>query len=148
MSNGDTKTNATRPKLTCHYCKKPGQNRTQYRPLKRQNEQAEDTQNCPGIEHVAPPTVSQTTTPTIKITTTSTKTVTEPKETQKLIIHPMRHVGRQTTNHPTGKCYFGTNAANGPIPRNRRPKEENQVPQRYNHNISNEIAETETGNIN
>ena len=97
VSNGDTNANASRPKSTCHYCKKPGQNRTQYRPLNRQNEQADDTQFIPGIEHVAPPTVSQTTTPTIKITTTSTKTVTELKETQKLFIHPMRHVGRQTT---------------------------------------------------
>ena len=31
------------------------------------------------------------------LTTTATKTVTEPKESQKLFIHPVRHVGKQTT---------------------------------------------------
>ena len=31
------------------------------------------------------------------IITTTTKTVTEPKESQQLFIHPVRHVERQTT---------------------------------------------------
>ena len=31
------------------------------------------------------------------------------------------------TNHSTEKCYFGTNAANRPPPRNRRPEGQNQV---------------------
>ena len=30
------------------------------------------------------------------VTTTTTKTVTEPKESQKLLTHPVRHVARQT----------------------------------------------------
>ena len=46
---------------------------------------------------MAPITLSQTTIRTIIITTTTTKTVTELKESQKLFIHPVRHVGRQTT---------------------------------------------------
>ena len=37
-----------------------------------------------------------TATSTILTTTTTTETVTEPKESQKLFIHPVRHVARQT----------------------------------------------------
>ena len=48
------------------------------------------------IETVTPITISQTTTPTI-ITTSTTKTVTELKGSQKLFIHPLRHVERRTT---------------------------------------------------
>ena len=48
-----------------------------------------------GTKTVAPTTLSRTTTQTR--TTTTKKTVTELKESQKLVIHPVRHVGRQTT---------------------------------------------------
>ena len=44
---------------------------------------------------VTPIPLTQTVTSTIIETTT--KTVTEPKESQKLFIHPVRHVERQTT---------------------------------------------------
>ena len=46
---------------------------------------------------VAPITLSQTTIQTSIITTTTTKTVTELEGSQKLFIHPVRHVERQTT---------------------------------------------------
>ena len=46
---------------------------------------------------MAPITLSQTTIQTRKRTTTNTKTVTELKESHKLFIHPVRHVGRRTT---------------------------------------------------
>ena len=44
---------------------------------------------------VTPKPLTQTATSTI-ITTTTTETVTEPKESQKLFIHPVRHVEKQT----------------------------------------------------
>ena len=34
---------------------------------------------------------------TVMLTTATTETVTEPKESQKLSTHPVRHVGKQTT---------------------------------------------------
>ena len=43
---------------------------------------------------MTPKTLTQTVISTIL--TTTTKTVTEPKEGQKLFIQPVRHVGRQT----------------------------------------------------
>ena len=47
---------------------------------------------------VAPITLTQTAMPTIKIiTTTTTKTVKKPRESQKLFIHPVRHVEKLTT---------------------------------------------------
>ena len=46
---------------------------------------------------MAPTTLNQTTTRTIITTTTTTKTVTQVKESQKLFIRPVRHLGRQTT---------------------------------------------------
>ena len=47
---------------------------------------------------VPPIPLTRTATSTIltTTTTTTTKTVTEPKESQKLFIHPVRHVARQT----------------------------------------------------
>ena len=40
--------------------------------------------------------LTPTATSTILTTTTTTRTVTEPKETQELFTHPVRHVVRQT----------------------------------------------------
>ena len=45
---------------------------------------------------MTPIPLTRAATPTIIIITT-TKTVTEPKESQKVFIHSVRHVGRQTT---------------------------------------------------
>ena len=47
-------------------------------------------------ETVTSMTLSQTATPTIKTTTTK-RTVTELKGSQKLFIHPVKHVAKQTT---------------------------------------------------
>ena len=78
--------------------------------------------------------------------TTTTKTVTEPKESQKLFIHPVRHVERHTI--PQKKCYHGANAANRPPPRQGRPKRQNQVPERANQNDSNETTQAAARNLN
>ena len=93
VSQKAANTNANRPKLTCHHCKKPELYGNQCRWLKRQQKETGNTQNFPGNKKVAPVTLSQVTIPTT-ITTTTTKTVTELKESRKLFIHPVRHVGR------------------------------------------------------
>ena len=96
VSQHATHINADRPKPTCHYCKKPGHYRNQCRLLKKQREQMKRLKIILEIETVTPITLSQTTKPT-KITTSTTKIVTELKGSQKLFIHPLRHVARRTT---------------------------------------------------
>ena len=80
------------------------------------------------------------------IITTTTKTVTEPKESQKLSIHPVRHVERHTTQQK--KCYHGANAAKRPPSRQRRPERQNQVPEGTNQNDSNETTQAAARNLN
>ena len=96
MSQHATNSNADRPKPTCHHCKKPAHCRNQCRLLKKQREQLENIQKIIlVIETVTPITLSQTTTTTI-LTTSTTKPVTELKGSQKLFIHPLRHVASRT----------------------------------------------------
>ena len=48
VSQRPINTNADRPKLTCHHCRKPGNYRNQCRLLRKRQERTEDTQNNPG----------------------------------------------------------------------------------------------------
>ena len=95
MNQQSTNTNAYRPKLTCHHCKKPGQYRNQCRLLKKQREQSEKIKIIPETKTVPPIPLTRTVMSTTT-TTMTTKTVIKPKESQKLFIHPLRHVARQT----------------------------------------------------
>ena len=90
-----TNTKADRPKPTCHHCKKPGHYRNQCRLLKKQREQTENNQNNPETKTLTLIPLIRIETSTIIITTT--KTVTEPKESQKLFTHPVRQVEKQFT---------------------------------------------------
>ena len=76
------------------------------------------------------------------ILTTTTETVTEPKESQKLIAHPMRHVARQTIPQ--------RNAVMEPMQpfRQRRPERQSQVQERANQNDSNETRQAAAQNLN
>ena len=95
VSHNTANANADRPKPTCHHCKRPGQYRNQCRLLKEQREQAEKKiKKVLETKTVTP--VPLTKTATSKILLTTKKTVTELKESQKLLIHPVRHVARQT----------------------------------------------------
>ena len=80
LSHNTANTNADRPKPTCQHCKKLRHYRNQYRLLKRQIEQSENTQKNPGKKTVAPITLSQTTKQTRSETTTTAKTVEELKK--------------------------------------------------------------------
>ena len=94
MSHNTVNANADRDKPTCHYCKKAEHYKNQCRSLKKQREKTENKQNNPEKKAVMP--IPLTPTATSTILTTTTGTVTEPKESQKLFTHPVRHVVRQT----------------------------------------------------
>ena len=94
VSHNTVNANADRAKPTCHYCKKPGHYKNQSRLLIQQREQTENNKDNPGNKAVMPIPLTRTATSTILTTTTGT--VTEPKESQKLFTHPVRHVVRQT----------------------------------------------------
>ena len=65
--------------------------------LKKQQEQTEKTQNNPGNKIVALISLAQIATSTTLTKTTTTKKLTELKKSQKLFVHPVRDVGKQTT---------------------------------------------------
>ena len=94
LSHNTANANADRPKSTCHHCRKPGPSRNQCRLLEKQPQQTENNQNNPGNKTVSPIPLTRIATSTI--ITTTTKTVTEPKGSQKLFIHPVGRVARQT----------------------------------------------------
>ena len=52
VSHNTVNANADRTKPTCHYCKKPGHYKNQYRLLKKQREQIENIQNNPGNKNI------------------------------------------------------------------------------------------------
>ena len=84
----------------------------------------------------------------ISTTIRTSKTAIEPKESQKLFTHPVRHAEKQTTNHSTEKCYFRANAANRPPPRHRRQERQNQISERANQNDNNEAPQAAAQNLN
>ena len=139
VSQQPTNTNADRPKPTCHHCKKPGHYRNQCRLLKKQREQTENNQNNPRNKNRD----TNTSNPNSNVNkNNNNKAETKPKT----VYPPCETCGK--TNHSTEKCCFGTNAANRPTPRHRRPKRQNQVPERANQNDSNEAPEAAAQNLN
>ena len=59
---------------------------------------------------------------------------------------PSETCGR--TNHSTEKCYLGANAANRPLPRNKRPEGQNQVQQRNAQSTSDGNVRAAAQNLN
>ena len=95
MSHNTANANGDRPKPMCHLCKKPGHYRNQCRLLKRQKEQSENNQNDPGSKNSgANNSIPNKNT---NKNNNNSETVTDLKESQKLFIHPVRNLGRQTT---------------------------------------------------
>ena len=88
---------------------------------------------------MAPITLSQTTIETKITTKITTKTVTELKDSQKLFIHHVRHVGRQTTPQRNATLEPGQ-------PRDNLPGTEDRVPERTNQNDPNEISQVAAQN--
>ena len=98
VSHNTANTIADRAKPTCHLCQK-NQDITKISAVcqKRKKSSLKILKMILESKTVAPTPLSQTTIQTKIITKTTTKTVIELKESQKLFIHPVRYVGRQTT---------------------------------------------------
>ena len=143
VSQQPTNTNADRPKLTCHHCKKPGHYRNQCRLLKKQRETTENNQNNPGNKN----SDANTSNPKSNANNNNNNRNNNRAERKpKTVYPPCETCGK--TNHSTEKCYFGANAANRPPPRHRRPERQNQVPERAKQNDSNEASQTAAQNLN
>ena len=108
-----TNTNADRPKPRCQRCKKTWTSyilKINVACWKNSQNKLEIPKMILETKTMAPQTLTQIAASLKITTTTTTRTVTEPKESQKLFIHPVK------TYHSTEKCYFGANAANRPPP--------------------------------
>ena len=140
VSHNTANTNADRPKPTCHHCKKPGHYRNQCRLLKKQREHTEIIQNNFGNKN----SDANTSNPSSNANNNNNnnKNSNRAKRKPKSVYPPRETCGK--TNHCTEKCYNGTNAANRPPPRQRRPERQNQLQETASQNDSNEIAQAPT----
>ena len=112
---------ADRPKLTCHYCKKPGLFRNQCRLLKKQREETENTQNIPGNRN----SDADNSIPDNKTNNNNHinyKNCNRAEGKLKTVYPPCETCGK--TNHSAERCYVGANAANRPLPWKRKPEEQ------------------------
>ena len=131
----------------CHRCKKPAHYRNQCRLLERQKEQSEDTQDNPGNKNNgAKNSIPNNNTNKKKKNNNNYKNNNRAERKPKTAYPPCETC--EKTNHYTEKCYYGTNAANRPPPRRRRPGRQNQVQARANQNDSNETAQAAAQKLN
>ena len=93
---------------------------------------------------VTPKTVIHTAVSIIIITTT--RTVTEPRESRKLFMHPLRRAEKQTT--PQRNVILEPMQTIARLPRHVRPERQNQVPERANLNDSKEVPQAAAQNLN
>ena len=117
VSQQPTKTNADRPKPTCHHCKKPGHYRNQCSLLKKQREQTENNQNNPGNKNSA----ANTSNPNSNVNNTNnSKNSNKAERKPETVYPPCETCGK--TNHSADRCYVGANAANRPLPWKSKPE--------------------------
>ena len=144
VSQRPTNKNADRPELTCHHCKNPGHYRNQCRLLKKQREQTENNQNFPGNKN----SDANTSNPNSNVNNNNNnnRNSNRAERKPKNVYPPCGTSGK--TNHSTEKGYFGTNAANRPPPRHRRPERPNEASERANQTDTNEAPQAAAQNIN
>ena len=145
VSHNTANTNADDPKPTCHHCKYPGHFKKQWRLLKRQKEESEDTQNIPGSKNSGAKNSTRNNN-TNKNNENNYKKSNRAERKLKVVYEPCETCGK--TNHSTEKCYFGANAANRPLPRHRRPEGQKQVQGRANQSDSKAIVQPAAQNLN
>ena len=119
--------NSESPKPTCHHCKKPGHYQNQCRQLKRGKDQTRKNTNSTNNNNCSAQTNSN---PNNEVSNNTKANYTNNQRDRRSrpVFPPCETCGR--TNHSTEKCYLGANAANRPLPRNRRLEGQNQVQQR------------------
>ena len=117
----DTQQNTGKPKPTCHHCKKPGHYRNQCGQLKREKDQGQN--NTDSAANNKNNNGSATTNPKpnnkAPVANKANNTNNQRDRRPRPVFPPCETCGR--TNHSTERFYLGTNAANRPPPRNRRP---------------------------
>ena len=120
-----TKPNHETPKPTCHHCKKPGH---QCRQLKKERDQNDTNKNNAGNNNNRNNNSGQTNSNTHNnktVTNGNANSANNRNDTKPRIVYPPCETCGKT-NHSTGKCYFGANAANRPPPWNTKPMEQSQ----------------------
>ena len=122
--------NANKPRPTCHHCKKPSHYQNQCRQLKREKDQTRSNMNSAKNNNGSAQTNSNPNNNNNNKVVNNTKgsniNIQRDRRTRP-VFPPCETCGR--TNHSTEKCYLGANAANRPLPRNRRPEGQNQSQQ-------------------
>ena len=91
--------NLTDPNQRATTVKKPGHYKNQCCLMERQKEPSEDSQNIPGNENNGANTSIPNNNTNKNNNNNNHKKVIPLKQTQKLFIHPVRHVGRQRKFH-------------------------------------------------
>ena len=144
VSHNTVNANADRTEPTCHYCKKPGHYKNQCRLLKKQRQQTENDQNNPGNKN----SNANTSNPNSNVNNpnNNNRNSNRAEGKPKTVYPPCETYGK--TNHSTGNCYHGANAASRRPPRQRRRERQNQAPKRANQNDSNETTQAAAQNLN
>ena len=122
----------------CHHFK-PRHYRNQCRLLKRQKKQSENTQINPGITNSSIKSSIPNNNTKKNNNHNNYKNSNRALKKPKTVYPTCETCGK--TNHSTGKCYFGTNAANKRPPWHIRPERQNQIQERANQNDSNETTQ-------
>ena len=119
--------NSNKPRPTCHYCKKPGHYQNQRRQLKPEKDQTRTNTNSANNNNGSAQTTSNPNRNKVANNTKGDNINNQRDRKSRPVFPPCETCGR--TSHCTEKCFLGTNAANRPPPRNRRPERQNQARQ-------------------
>ena len=129
-----TQQNQRKPQPTCHHCRKPRHYRNQCRQLKREKVQARNNTFSAGKNNNNGGQTNSNSNNRTPNNTNANITNNRNDREPRPVCSPCDNCGK--TNHSADKCYFGANAANRPLPRNRQPEGQNQVQQRNAQNNS------------
>ena len=126
---------SSKPRPTCHHCKKPGHYQNQCRQLKRDKDQTRNNTNSANNNNNGSAQTNSNPNNNKVANNTKGSNINNQRDRRSRPVFPPRETcGR--TNHSTEKCYLGANAANRPPPRKRRPEGQNQSQQNDAQNIS------------
>ena len=120
--------NSNKRRPTCHHCKKPGHYQNQCRQLKREKDQTRNNTNSANNNNGSAQINSNPNNNKVVNNTKVNNIKNQTDRKSRPVFQPCETCGRN--NHSTEKSYLGANAANRPLPRNRRPKGQNQGQQK------------------
>ena len=130
-----TQQNSEKPKSTCHNCKKPGHYWNQCHQLKREKDQARNNTNSAENNNRNDDVGLTNSNSNKKVSNnTSASNTKNQNDRRPRFVYPTYETCGKT-NHSTEKCYFGANAANRPLPWNRRQEVQNQAQSNSDGNV-------------